>query len=42
MLINVKESYFRMLPGPGQYRPISAFDKHARFDIVAIKMLEKL
>ena len=42
MLINVKESYFRMLPGPGQYRPPSAFDKHARFDPVARKLLQKL
>ncbi|TNV82959.1 hypothetical protein FGO68_gene5086 [Halteria grandinella] len=42
MYIQVPEGHLRHLPGPGQYRPQSKFDKYQGLDIVARKLIKQL
>jgi hypothetical protein len=42
MYINVPERKISALPGPGQYKIPSKFDKYEGLDIIAKKMIKKL
>lgn len=42
MYVNVPESHVRYLPGPGQYKLPSKFDKFQGMDVIAKKLIKKL